>query len=163
MLEGGVQALIDRLAHLFEFGGVLALQLAQLGLEGVADLGEPRLVGLGELGELRGEAVDLAILHGGDPRHLRRERLAEIVEAAGELGTLRAADLAEVAPHAPDLLAQLAAAAVDRLERRRVLHQGPRAEQQHRETDEGQDQEHDDGDQQVVGGHAGLGRRRGVG
>ena len=139
MLEGGVQALIDRLAHLFELGGVLALQLTQLGLEGVADLGEPRLVGLGELGELRGEAVDLAILHGGDPRHLRREGLAEIIEAARELGALRAADFAEVAPHAPNLIAQLAAAAVDRLERRRVRHRQPRTEQQHGEPDQGED------------------------
>ena len=62
LLQGGLEALVHRLAHLVQFRRVLLLHLLEPSVHGLAEVVQPFLVRLGERDQLSGERVQLALL-----------------------------------------------------------------------------------------------------
>ena len=56
-LQGGLQFLIDRLAHLIEFGRIALLQLGQLRFQGAAHFSQSTCIGFRQLLHLQSECV----------------------------------------------------------------------------------------------------------
>jgi len=82
LLQGALELLVDRLAHLLEALAVVGLEVLEPALDGLSQPVDGLLVAGGEPRELLGEGVELALLRGGELSHALQDRVREPLHGA---------------------------------------------------------------------------------